>query len=169
MGRLHEKNSLTHYGIPKRSGRYPWGSGERPYQGDEQSKKIKSDRAQAVKKENLRKMSAKELNDRIERLEKEKKLKSLTDADLRPGRTETLRILKTIGTTVGVAAASVAIFYTLGKVGSSTKKETVAYVPKKNEKVKERYKYTFNKEEFRKTYNVAEMFELTAKKGLKNK
>ncbi len=27
-------NYLLHYGIPKRSGRYPWGSGERPYQGD---------------------------------------------------------------------------------------------------------------------------------------
>lgn len=24
-----------HYGVPKKSGRYPWGSGERPYQGDE--------------------------------------------------------------------------------------------------------------------------------------
>ena len=23
-----------HYGMPRRSGRYPWGSGDRPYQGD---------------------------------------------------------------------------------------------------------------------------------------
>ena len=23
---------LAHYGMPKRSGRYPWGSGENPYQ-----------------------------------------------------------------------------------------------------------------------------------------
>lgn len=27
-------SSLFHYGIPRRSGRYRWGSGERPYQGD---------------------------------------------------------------------------------------------------------------------------------------
>ena len=24
--------SLKHYGMPRRSGRYPWGSGENPYQ-----------------------------------------------------------------------------------------------------------------------------------------
>lgn len=27
-------NELYHYGIPRRSGRYPWGSGKNPYQGD---------------------------------------------------------------------------------------------------------------------------------------
>ena len=27
-----EEKSLTHYGMPRRSGRYPWGSGEDPYQ-----------------------------------------------------------------------------------------------------------------------------------------
>jgi predicted transcriptional regulator len=27
-----EENSLKHYGMPRRSGRYPWGSGEDPYQ-----------------------------------------------------------------------------------------------------------------------------------------
>ena len=26
------ENSLEHYGMPRRSGRYPWGSGEDPYQ-----------------------------------------------------------------------------------------------------------------------------------------
>lgn len=26
---------IEHYGIPRRSGRYPWGSGDRPYQGSE--------------------------------------------------------------------------------------------------------------------------------------
>ena len=29
-----EGQSLTHYGTPRHSGRYPWGSGENPYQGD---------------------------------------------------------------------------------------------------------------------------------------
>jgi DNA-binding NarL/FixJ family response regulator len=27
-------NELMHYGMPRRSGRYPWGSGKNPYQGD---------------------------------------------------------------------------------------------------------------------------------------
>lgn len=30
---------LVHYGIPKKSGRYPWGSGKRPFQGDGDSGK----------------------------------------------------------------------------------------------------------------------------------
>ena len=29
---LHAEDSLMHYGMPRRSGRYPWGSGEDPYQ-----------------------------------------------------------------------------------------------------------------------------------------
>lgn len=29
-----EKNELYHYGTPRHSGRYPWGSGENPYQSD---------------------------------------------------------------------------------------------------------------------------------------
>lgn len=29
---------LYHYGIPRRSGRYPWGSGDRPYQGEDVSR-----------------------------------------------------------------------------------------------------------------------------------
>lgn len=33
-------NSLMHYGIKKRSGRYPYGSGERPYQAQERSRKM---------------------------------------------------------------------------------------------------------------------------------
>ncbi len=28
---LRRQNDLMHFGIPKRSGRYPWGSGENPY------------------------------------------------------------------------------------------------------------------------------------------
>ena len=29
---MNDKEALTHYGMPRRSGRYPWGSGEDPYQ-----------------------------------------------------------------------------------------------------------------------------------------
>ena len=32
IGTNDGSKSLAHYGIPRRSGRYPWGSGEDPYQ-----------------------------------------------------------------------------------------------------------------------------------------
>ena len=32
IGARDGSESLAHYGIPRRSGRYPWGSGEDPYQ-----------------------------------------------------------------------------------------------------------------------------------------
>lgn len=34
-----ESEGLIHYGTPRHSGRYPWGSGENPYQGDEMFQK----------------------------------------------------------------------------------------------------------------------------------
>lgn len=34
-------NDLLHYGVPRRSGRYPWGSGQRPFQGDQNQLKKK--------------------------------------------------------------------------------------------------------------------------------
>lgn len=34
-------NELYHYGTKRHSGRYPWGSGERPYQGDPQERKAR--------------------------------------------------------------------------------------------------------------------------------
>ena len=32
IGANDSSSSLAHYGMPRRSGRYPWGSGEDPYQ-----------------------------------------------------------------------------------------------------------------------------------------
>ena len=39
---LIAKDILMHYGMPRRSGRYPWGSGDNPYQhsGDFLSQKL---------------------------------------------------------------------------------------------------------------------------------
>ena len=41
---------LAHYGMPRRSGRYPWGSGDRPYQGDKLSITSKEVREKERKK-----------------------------------------------------------------------------------------------------------------------
>lgn len=35
-------NELYHYGVKRRSGRYPYGSGERPYQGSERNQHRRS-------------------------------------------------------------------------------------------------------------------------------
>lgn len=36
---INNKNDICHYGIPRKSGRYPWGSGGRPFQSQEGKKK----------------------------------------------------------------------------------------------------------------------------------
>ena len=36
---MQQIDDLEHYGTPRHSGRYPWGSGENPYQGDENFQK----------------------------------------------------------------------------------------------------------------------------------
>lgn len=177
---------IEHYGIPRKSGRYPWGSGENPYHhgasspfgrrrskdssGERKSltdkqkraikigaaaaatalavagtvylaksgkldsaidvgraaasralensrnkridgekvreefKEIRRDRKDALKKRRL--LSDKELNDRIKRLEKEKKMKELIREDLYPGRKDVEDVLKATGKKViGGAAA----------------------------------------------------------------
>lgn len=48
---IKTSNELYHYGMPRRSGRYPYGSGERPYQGDNDTVKR---RASDMKTEDLR-------------------------------------------------------------------------------------------------------------------
>lgn len=41
MIRPDYRNELYHYGIPRRSGRYPYGSGDRPFQGEPGDKRPK--------------------------------------------------------------------------------------------------------------------------------
>ena len=42
---MYNYNYLIHYGIPRHSGRYPWGSGKRPYQDDNIAFKNKKSRS----------------------------------------------------------------------------------------------------------------------------
>lgn len=39
FAQMQQIDDLEHYGTPRHSGRYPWGSGENPYQGDEMFQK----------------------------------------------------------------------------------------------------------------------------------
>ena len=38
MSYRYENLYIMHYGVPRKSGRFPWGSGDRPYQGDDMGK-----------------------------------------------------------------------------------------------------------------------------------
>ena len=51
-----KKNDLCHDGVKRRSGRYPWGSGDRPYQSEERAKRKKA-----------KDMSDQELQDAVKR------------------------------------------------------------------------------------------------------
>lgn len=48
---------LMHYGIKRRSGRYPWGSGERPYQSEEEKAEKKKQKS-IKRKETLKKVGS---------------------------------------------------------------------------------------------------------------
>lgn len=41
---IKHSNELYHYGIPRRSGRYPWGSGDKPYQSREERREARRQR-----------------------------------------------------------------------------------------------------------------------------
>ena len=40
FAQMQQIDDLEHYGTRRHSGRYPWGSGENPYQGDENFQKF---------------------------------------------------------------------------------------------------------------------------------
>lgn len=121
------EETLEHIGMPRRSGRYPWGSGKNPYHHGRSSpggkrKNSKDSEARRDRKEalrNRRSLSDEELSRRIGRLEQEKRLKELTTDDLYPGKREVDDSLKQIGKKVlivgGTAAAMVAVNSVLHK------------------------------------------------------
>lgn len=104
-----------HYGIPRKSGRYPFGSGERPFQGlkgfaksriiknavktgtkkvvsktgatdERHAEDIKQVKERRATRRNVRTLSDEELRRNIQRLRDEKTLKDLLDNDVNPGK-----------------------------------------------------------------------------------
>ena len=69
----------------------------------------REDRKNAYK--NRRSLSDKEISDRVRRLEQEKKLKSLTEDDVSPGRTAVKNFLRTTGGKILYSAALGAAVY----------------------------------------------------------
>ena len=118
------EDTLIHYGIKRRSGRYPWGSGEHPYQSEKspphqaarKAKKepapkdpVKMKRKEMIKSKNLHAMSSEDLQSMIDRLKKEKELKNLVEADIAPGKKVIKEVLADVGkqTAKDVIAGSV--------------------------------------------------------------
>lgn len=51
-------NELSHIGVARRSGRYPWGSGDRPYQSSEDKAKRKEERQKKKEERKREKLEA---------------------------------------------------------------------------------------------------------------
>lgn len=53
-----KSSELYHFGIKRRSGRYPWGSGERPYQSDPAKLEAEKAEKRQKRKEAIKKAAA---------------------------------------------------------------------------------------------------------------
>ena len=87
-------NELMHFGIKRRSGRYKWGSGERPYQGEGPISDRKSPKKDI---KDRRTLTDEEIKQRIDRIKLEKQFKEVTEEDISPGRAATKKILSDAG------------------------------------------------------------------------
>lgn len=109
------QNELKHYGVlgMKWGKRQAKSSTPTPGQVRRQEKRedrqIKKERRNDVK--NRRRLSDKDLADKIARLEKEKKLRELTDAEINPGKKEVNDVMKSAGTKVASTLVSGAALY----------------------------------------------------------
>lgn len=98
-GVLMNDTYLMHHGVKGMK----WGVRRTPEQLGRAEKKRAKAEEKAIRKDRKkasrarRRISDKELNDRIKRLENEKKLKSLTKEDTQPGREAAKRTLKAVG------------------------------------------------------------------------
>lgn len=123
--------SLEHTGVKRRSGRYPYGSGDRPFQGESSSrrKELKEERKaeKAAKREEkrtrkkyakarydrrtIKSLSDAEINKRIERLQLEKRLKDLSRGEISRGKKAIEDVLEYAATETGKMVAKNAGIY----------------------------------------------------------
>lgn len=148
-------NYLEHYGIPRRSGRYPWGSGSRPFQGDsvaaksgEKSKTSgKSGKTGLFKKgktktksseEDLSEISSEELQKKISRIQLEKQYRDLTTKPktVSKGRQVLDSILESSSKNIGTQLATYLMGDMVNSVAKALGSEVDIVNPKKGQKDK---------------------------------
>lgn len=97
---------LEHIGVKRRSGRYPFGSGDRPYQGvskglarklKQQAKRGKLEEPDKLKPKSISEMTDDEINAKIERLRLEQTLSQLMPKDPPPKESEMKKLAKRFG------------------------------------------------------------------------
>ena len=148
-------NYLEHYGIPRRSGRYPWGSGSRPFQGDSPAAKSsgktktsgKSGKTGLFKKgktktesssEDISKISSEDLQKKINRIQLEKQYRDLTTKPktVSKGRQILNSILESSSKNIGAQLATYLMGNMVNSVAKALGSETDIVNPKKGQKDK---------------------------------
>ena len=148
-------NYLEHYGIPRRSGRYPWGSGSRPFQGDSPAAKSngktktsgKSGKTGLFKKgktktesseEDLSKISSEELQKKINRIQLEKQYRDLTTKPktVSKGHQILNSILESSSKNIGTQLATYLMGNMVNSVAKAFGSEADIVNPKKGQKDK---------------------------------
>ena len=148
-------NYLEHYGIPRRSGRYPWGSGSRPFQGDSPAAKSsgktktsgKSGKTGLFKKgktktesssEDISKISNEDLQKKINRIQLEKQYRDLTTKPktVSKGRQILDSILESSSKNIGTQLATYLMGNMVNSVAKAFGSEADIVNPKKGQKDK---------------------------------
>lgn len=97
---------LEHIGVKRRSGRFPFGSGDRPYQGvskglarklKKQAKRGKLDEPGKPKPKSISEMTDDEIKAKIERLRLEQTLSQLMPKEPPPKESEMKKLAKKVG------------------------------------------------------------------------
>lgn len=108
---LQDKSDIMHFGIKRRSGRYPWGSGERPYQSspspprnetpeqreERKQKVLKTARSATEVAEFVNELTNKELKDALDRIDLNRKLLSYTKQEKEYGIRKVDEAMKKVG------------------------------------------------------------------------
>ena len=148
-------NYLEHYGIPRRSGRYPWGSGSRPFQGDSPAAKSsgktktsgKSGKTGLFKKAktktrssaaDLPQLPSEELQKKINRIQLEKQYRDLTTKPktVSKGRQILNSILESSSKNIGTQLATYLMGNMVNSVAKAFGSEADIVNPKKGQKDK---------------------------------
>ena len=148
-------NYLEHIGMPRRSGRYPWGAGKRPFQGDSAAAKSsrsskssgKSGKTGFFKKgktktksseEDLSEISSEELQKKISRIQLEKQYRDLTTKPktVSKGREVLNSILESSSKNIGTQLATYLMGDMVNSVAKALGSEVDIVNPKKGQKDK---------------------------------